>query len=326
MSSLTRAQRRKLRVIFMGTPEFAVPSLDAIIDGGYDVQLVVSVPDRRRGRGRQLQSSAIKARAMERGIDVATPERLNDPSFIEQVRKLAPDVICVVAFRILPQALYEIPSRGSFNLHGSLLPAYRGAAPINRALMAGEEKTGVTTFFLKKKVDTGAVIMRREIDLNGEMTAGELHDLMMEVGAEVVLETLDLIATENAQTSDQDDGLASGAPKIFPEECKIDWERSASELHNHVRGLSPYPGAWTTWDGRRLKVLRSSLPGPSVVLSSVAGQVTLEEDRLYVQTGDGRLELIELQLAGKRALSVDDFLAGHSSIGGAVLGSSPVTE
>ncbi len=326
MNSVTPMERSDLRVIFMGTPEFAVPSLDAILEAGYQVPLVVSVPDRRRGRGRQLHSSAVKSRAVERGIDVVTPEDLKDPEFIEQIKGVKPDIICVVAFRILPQVLYEIPARGSFNLHGSLLPAFRGAAPINRALMAGEEKTGVTTFFLQKRVDTGAIIMQREIDIEADMTAGELHDVMMRVGAEVVVETLDRIAAGSAEGIDQDDALASPAPKIFPDDCSIDWTRSAEELHNHVRGLSPYPGAWTTWEGRRLKVLRSALPLSPVLTNSNHGVVVLSENRLYVQTGDGMLELLELQLAGKRSLSVEDFLAGYRSIDGTELGATPVTE
>ena len=326
MKNITPEQRSDLRVVFMGTPEFAIPSLEAILEAGYSVPLVVSVPDRRRGRGRSEQPSAVKARALELGLEVATPERLKGEAFLRRLEEVRPDVICVVAFRILPPVVYEMPTRGSFNLHGSLLPAYRGAAPINRALMAGEEKSGVTTFFLRKRVDTGAMILQREIAIDRDMTAGELHDEMMEVGAAVVVETLDRILVGDLQTSDQDESLASGAPKIFPDDCAIDWTRSAPDLHNHVRGLSPYPGAWTRWEERRLKVLRTSHSTEDHGHRKEPGHVVLHDGKLLVETGAGFLELLEVQLEGKRALPVRDFLAGNGSIDGATLSSETVTE
>ncbi len=310
---------RALRVVFMGTPEFAVPSLRAIVDAGYDVPCVVTVPDRMKGRGRKVRSSAVKQAAQELGIPVLTPESLRDEEFLERLRALQPDVICVVAFRILPAAVFTIPSIGSFNLHGSLLPAYRGAAPINRALMNGEERTGLTTFFLKKKVDTGDLILQREVPIGGEMTAGELHDEMMVVGAELVVETLGLISSGNVETRQQEDHLASGAPKIFSEDCVIDWNRSAMDLHNLVRGLSPYPGAYTFLGSRRVKILRTRLCEYEV---ETPGRVAVEEERMIVGTGEGSLEVLQIQLEGKRSMEVADFLRGSVHVDGVVF--SPV--
>ena len=308
---------RPMRVIFMGTPEFAVPSLERIIDEGYDVPLVVSVPDRRQGRGRVLGPSAVARRGGELGLRVETPENLKDESFRNLVVELQPDVICVVAFRILPESIFSIPSRGSFNLHGSLLPAYRGAAPINRAIMAGETTTGVTTFFLKRRVDTGNIILQPTIPISPEMTAGELHDTMAIVGADAVADTLRMIASGDVPVTEQSDAEATPAPKIFPEDCEIDWSRTSEEVHNHVRGLSPYPGAVTWWRGKRLKVLRSALPG--IEGEGMPGLVRRDGDRIFVDTSTGKIELTEVQLEGKGVRSAADFIHGYPDIEGAIL-------
>ncbi|MCB0713321.1 MAG: methionyl-tRNA formyltransferase [Ignavibacteriae bacterium] len=303
----------------MGTPEFAIPSLEGIVEAGYTVPLVVTVPDKPKGRGRSLSPSPVKVRAEELGLPVATPESLRNPEFLEQLRAANPDVVCVVAFRILPEEVYTIPSKGSFNLHGSLLPKYRGAAPINRAIMAGESETGVTTFFLKSKVDTGDVILKRSIEISPDMTAGELHDEMMVVGREAVIATLRLIEAGDVVTMQQDDAEASPAPKIFREDCVIDWRKPAAELHNHIRGLSPYPGAFTFMANEQLKVLRSSLTNGA---QSEIGLLRVEGDRLFVGTGSGELELLEVQRAGKRRMTVADFLKGVDIEKIGVLGST----
>lgn len=318
---MSQNRRNRLRVVFMGTPEFAVPSLEAVVAAGHDVPLVVSVPDRPRGRGRKMQPSAVKQRAIELGLEVATPERLKEEGFRQRLEEIAPEVICVVAFRILPESIFSIPSCGSFNLHGSLLPAYRGAAPINRAIMAGESVTGVTTFFLKRRVDTGNIIMQRRIPISPEMTAGELHDVMAPIGAEVVVETLERIAAGEAEAQPQSDEEATPAPKIFPEDCRLQWGRATVALHDQIRGLSPYPGAFTSWSGRRLKLLRSR---PAELAPErerpEPGTVLLVDGRLLVMTGDGTLEILELQLEGKGVRTATDFLNGHGEIDGARLG------
>ena len=296
-----------MRVVFMGTPEFAVPSLEGIVEAGYEVPLVVTVPDKPKGRGRKLSPSPVKARAEELGLKVSTPERLRDPDFLEGLRAARPDVICVVAFRILPEEVYTIPPLGSFNLHGSLLPKYRGAAPINRAIMAGETETGVTTFFLKKKVDTGDMILRKTIPLGPDMTAGELHDIMMEVGRGAVVETLELIVEGNVGTTSQEDEEGTPAPKIFREDCQIDWKRTAEELHNHIRGLSPYPGAFTFRREEQIKILRSSR---TTNVGLAPGKLRIDNDQLFVGTGSEELELLELQREGKQKMKTSEFLHG----------------
>lgn len=308
-----------MRIIFMGTPEFAVPSLEAIINAGYEVPLVVSVPDKRQGRGRKSAPSPVKARALELGLETATPESLKDPEFIQLLRSKEPDLICVVAFRILPEEVYTVPRLGSFNLHGSLLPRYRGAAPIQRAIMAGEAETGVTTFFLKKKVDTGDMILREKIPIGPDMTAGELHDAMMGVGADAVVRTLRMIESGNLEPLQQDDTQATPAPKIFRDDCRIDWSRPAAEVHNMVRGLSPYPGAFTGWRGEGVKILRTRLTPREGLAPS---EIRTEGERLFAGTGTEALEILYLQREGRRAMAADEFLRGAAiesgeSFGGA---------
>lgn len=302
-----------MRVIFMGTPEFAVPSLDAIVEAGFEVPVVVTLPDRPHGRGRKLKPTAVRRRAEELRLAVMTPESLKDIAFLKQIRDLAPDVICVVAFRILPPELYEIASLGSFNLHGSLLPKFRGAAPINRAIMAGEEETGVTTFFLKRRVDTGAIILQRSMPIGPEMTAGELHDEMMILGAEVVVDTLRLIDEGRAETRAQDDEAATPAPKICAGDLPIDWEMDALSIHNQIRGLSPRPGAVTWYDGERIKVFAArptTVPDATVV--SAPGEFRIESGQILVGTGQGALALLELQREGKRRMTAEEFVHGRS--------------
>jgi methionyl-tRNA formyltransferase len=301
-----------LRVIFMGTPDFAVPSLKRIIEEGYEVPLVVSVPDRPQGRGRKVQPTAVTRVGRELGLRVETPQNLKDQPFRNLIVELLPDVICVVAFRILPESIFSIPPLGSFNLHGSLLPAYRGAAPINRAIMAGEGMTGVTTFFLKRRVDTGNIILQKSIPIGPEMTAGELHDIMAIVGADAVVATLKLIQSGDVPVSEQSEAEATPAPKIFPVDCEIDWHRSAEEIHNQVRGLSPYPGAVTWWREKRLKLLRISLPGLTV--EGGAGLVTRAGDRVFVNSSTRKIELNEVQLEGKGVRSAAEFINGYPDL------------
>jgi methionyl-tRNA formyltransferase len=299
----------------MGTPEFAVPSLKAILDAGYEVPLVVSVPDKPKGRGQKMASSAVKAYAVDAGLEVATPESLKDPEFAALVASKGPDVICVVAFRILPELIYSIPPMGSFNLHGSLLPKYRGAAPINWAIINGDSETGVTTFFLKKQVDTGSIILQEPIPIGPEMTAGELHDVMMGVGADVVIRTLQLIEQGEAVAQPQQDELATPAPKIFREDCRIDWRLPAQQLHNFIRGLSPHPVGFTVYHEKVVKIYRARVTDETGLAH---GRVdTRDGSTILVGTGTTALEVIEIQQEGRRTMRTEEFLRGFTFEAGA---------
>lgn len=296
-----------MRIIFMGTPDFAVPSLRRLVENGYRPVAVVTGPDRPRGRGLNVTPTPVKSASVEAGIDtILQPESVKDPDFIRAVASLAPDLIIVVAFRILPAEVFESARLGAFNLHGSLLPRYRGAAPINRAIMAGETETGVTTFFLKQAVDTGHIILQRSMPIGPEETAGEVHDRMMEIGADVVLETVRLIEAGKAVARPQDDSLASPAPKIFKEDCRIPWQKPSVEVHNHIRGLSPHPGAWTTYGDRVFKIYRSH----RVEGSGSPGEILDTGGRFVVACGTGAVEVLELQQEGRRRLPAGEFVRG----------------
>lgn len=301
-------QSSPLSIVFMGTPAFAVPSLDALVEAGYPPVAVVTVPDRAQGRGQQVQPSAVKRAADRHGLRVLQPESLSDADFIAELERIAPDLIVVVAFRILPREVYGIARKGAFNLHASLLPRYRGAAPINRAIMAGEIETGVTTFFLKPEVDTGDVILMRRVPIDSDETAGELHDKLAELGAHVVVETVEHIEAGTADVRAQEESRATRAPKIFKEDARIPWERSAEEAHNHIRGLSPYPAAWTHHDDTLLKVYRArvarGMGEPGEVLEA-------EGECLKVACEQGALELLELQREGRQRMTTEEFLKGY---------------
>ncbi len=294
------------RIVFMGTPEFAVPSLDALVGAGLAPVAVVTVPDRPAGRGQKVRSSAVKQAADRHGIPVLQPDSMKDPAFAQAVADLAPDILAVVAFRILPPAVYETARLGAFNLHGSLLPAYRGAAPLQRALMDGVEETGVTTFLLQPSVDTGAILLRRAVAVGPDDTAGDVHDRLAEIGAEAVVETVRMLADGTAEPQPQDDALASPAPKIFREDGRLDWSQSAARVHNHVRALAPVPGAWTEWDGETLKILRTTPTDGG----GAPGTVTVDAGRIVVACGHGAVEVLALQRQGKRRLDAEAFLNG----------------
>lgn len=305
-----------MRIIFMGTPDFAVPSLEALLEGGFRPICVATGPDRPRGRGRKWSPTPVKRVADAHGIPTLQPESVKDPDFAAAVSALEPDVIVVVAYRILPPAVYEAARLGAFNLHASLLPAFRGAAPINRALMAGATETGVTTFFLKKQVDTGDVILQERVAVSADETAGELHDRLMVLGAAAVLETVRRIERGAVETQVQDDRLATPAPKIHTEDAEIAWERPAKSVHDHVRGLSPYPGAWTRHEGGLLKLYRTR----PVDGAGEPGRVIETRDRLVVACGVGAVEVLELQQEGRQRLPGPAFLRGYRLETGAGLG------
>jgi methionyl-tRNA formyltransferase len=303
-----------MRIVFMGTPEFAVPSLRVLLEHHYEIPAVVTAPDKPRGRGQQVSFSPVKSFALVQKLPILQPEQLNDPSFVQQIAALKPDLIAVVAFRILPKDVCIIPRCGSFNLHASLLPKYRGAAPIHWAIINGETETGVTTFFLEEKVDTGNMILQARVRIGPDETAGELHDKLAAVGAEVVLQTVRLIELGKAIPRSQDDRLATPAPKIFKNDCKIDWTKSAQQVHNVVRGLSPTPCAWTTHAGTQLKIYRTAIDTTQRHIGDAKrGEIVrAEKDRLLVKTGDGVITIREIQQEGRKRMGVEEFLRGYS--------------
>jgi methionyl-tRNA formyltransferase len=300
-----------MRIIFMGTPEFAIPSLRILIDHGYDVVAVVTAPDRPSGRGQQLTASPVKEFAVSRGLTVLQPEKLKDPAFVEELAALAPDLAIVVAFRMLPQVVWAMPTRGTLNLHAALLPDYRGAAPLNWALINGETKTGATTFMIDQQIDTGAILLKTEVSIPHEWNAGDLHDAMMEQGASLVLETVQAIAAGTLQPQPQDEkAFLHPAPKIFKEHCRIDWHRPAAELYNFVRGLSPYPTAWTTINGKLLKIYKAT--EGDLEIDGPAGSLRVTEQKeLWVRCADRSLRIDALQIEGKKRMETAAFLLGH---------------
>jgi methionyl-tRNA formyltransferase len=307
-----------MKIIFLGTPGFAVPSLQLLVENGYDVVAVVTAPDKQAGRGLQIKGSAVKEYAISKGLRVLQPVKLSDPVFLDEVRALKADLQIVVAFRMMPEALWNMPPLGTFNLHASLLPLYRGAAPINRAVMNGEKMTGVTTFFLKHEIDTGDIIFREETEIGPNDTAGELHDKLMISGAKLVLKTVQSIQSGTVKEVPQSALVAPGeilksAPKLFAPDFKIDWNRKAADIHNQIRGLSPFPGAITSLINKegqsfQLKVFRSELTG--IAATTPPGTLQTGSKQLLVSCGDELISLIEIQQEGKKRLSASSFLAG----------------
>ena len=297
-----------MRIVFMGTPEFAVPSLTQLVDAGYAPIAVATGPDRPRGRGQEVTPTPVKEAAQEAGIDrILQPDDVTDPAFAEAVGALNPDVIAVVAYKILPPEVYTTAAVGAFNLHGSLLPKYRGAAPINHAIMNGETKTGVTTFFLEPSVDTGDIILKKEMSIGPNETAGEVHDRMKVLGGEAVVETVQQLDSGSVERTSQDDSEATPAPKIHDEDCEIPWSKAGEGVHNHIRGLSPYPGAWTMDEDTRLKVYRTR-PAEG---EGAPGEVIVADKHLVVACGDGAVEIVTIQQPGRKRLDAADFLNGY---------------
>ncbi|WP_120274992.1 methionyl-tRNA formyltransferase [Mangrovibacterium diazotrophicum] len=307
---------KDLRIVFMGTPDFAVASLKALVEGGYNIVGVITVPDKPAGRGRQLQQSAVKQYAVEQGLHVMQPEKLKNPEFLAELEALKADLQVIVAFRMLPEVVWSMPRLGTFNLHGSLLPQYRGAAPLNWAVMNGDKETGVTTFLLSHEIDTGAILFHEKITIGEDDTVGDIHDRLMEIGAGLVVKTVDALAEGNYTAVAQDDIQVESlrpAPKIFKEDCKIDWNKPAVEVRNLIRGLSPYPAAWTELvDGKgkvlSLKIFRAEIE-PAEGLTP--GMVETDgKTNFKIAAADGWLTISDLQLSGKKRMAVDDFLRG----------------
>ncbi|MET0634760.1 MAG: methionyl-tRNA formyltransferase [Chitinophagaceae bacterium] len=305
------------RIVFMGTPEFAVASLDALRVAGFEIAAVITAPDKPAGRGMKLTESAVKKYAVEHGLNVLQPEKLKNPEFLETLRALSADLQVVVAFRMLPEVVWSMPRLGSVNLHGSLLPQYRGAAPINWAVINGEKETGVTTFKLQQEIDTGEILLQESFSIGENETAGEVHDRMKEIGARVLVETVRGLADGSLQGQPQPQltDVAAGnlvfkhAPKIFTETTRLDFNKTVREVHNLIRGLSPFPGAFTSFNNKTLKIYRSIMePGPV----SVAPGEYLTDNKGFLKfaCGDGYIRVTELQLEGKKKMGVEDFLRG----------------
>lgn len=305
--------KENLRIGFMGTPEFAVASLEALIEAGFEVAVVVTAPDRPAGRGRKLTGSAVREAAGKHRIPVLQPVRLTDPDFLDALRGYRVNLLVVVAFRMLPRVVWELPAHGTFNLHASLLPDYRGAAPINWALMNGETQTGVTTFFIDEHIDTGNIILQESTPIGPEETAGQLHDRLMQLGALLVVETVRLIETGNVSTYEQKHLPApKSAPKLERGTGELNWKLPAVDIFNKIRGLSPSPGAWTHLrNGSEkvpVKVFKAALSEDPSTASP--GSVRTEDHRWFVGTGTGWLELLEIQLPGKKRMTVREVLNG----------------
>ena len=326
---------QSLRIVFMGTPEFAVASLDALVKAGCSIAGVITAPDKPAGRGMQLQQSAVKKYAVEYNLPVLQPEKLKNPEFLQELKSLNADLQIVVAFRMLPESVWNMPPLGTVNLHGSLLPQYRGAAPINWAVINGEKETGVTTFKLKHEIDTGDILLQESFSIGENETAGDVHDHMKEIGAQLLVKTVKGLADDSlkeipqsiivtADSSSEKDSsnigatpgsrLLKHAPKIFTETCQIDFHKSTLEVHNLIRGLSPFPGAFTHLNNKMLKIYRSEKEMMQKGQTETVRPGAYETDgKTYLKftCADGHVYLKELQLEGKKKMSIEDFLRGY---------------
>lgn len=306
--------KQSLRIIYMGTPDFAVESLRALVVGGYNVVAVVTMPDKPAGRGHQLQYSAVKQYALSVGLPLLQPERLKDEDFLKELRSYNADLQIVVAFRMLPEVVWDMPRLGTFNLHASLLPQYRGAAPINWAVMNGDTQTGATTFMLQHEIDTGNIILQESIDITIDENVGSVHDRLMTMGATLVTRTVDLIidsenkGVELPTTQQQESSNLRPAPKIFKETCMIDFSWTAERIRNHVRGLSPYPAAWIA-NMPSSHPLADVLKGAKVYQVAIT-QVTEQKGHIIVPCADGYVDILELQLPGKKRMMASALLNG----------------
>ena len=314
---------RKIRIAYFGTPEFAASQLEAIIKAGYEVAVVVTMPDKPAGRGRKIQYSDVKKTALEYNLPLLQPEKLKDPVFLEQLASFHADLFIVVAFRVLPAVVWQMPELGTFNLHASLLPQYRGAAPINFAIINGETETGLTTFFLNEEIDKGAVIMREKVAIRPDETAGELHDELMVLGNKVVVETIQKIENGEVRALPQDELTESQplkpAPKISKEFCNVDWSLDCQTVYNHIRGLSPYPAAHTCLQSESGEIIELKIFSSEIercTLEMPAGSVVTDNKKhLKIALKDGFIHLTQVQQAGKKAMPIADFLRGTQLLG-----------
>lgn len=313
---------KDLRIVFMGTPEFAVPSLRALVEGGYNVVAVVTTPDKPAGRGQKIHESDVKVAARELGLPILQPEKLRDTEFVKAMQALQPDLGIVIAFRMLPEVIWSMPRLGTFNLHASLLPQYRGAAPINWAIINGESETGVTTFLLNHEIDKGAIIGQIRTPIGEEDTIGTMYDRLMTIGTGLVVDTVERIAAGEIEPVEQmhiDESTLRPAPKIFKEDCCIDWSRNGRDIVNFVRGLSPYPAAWTPMSGEGVQPLTAKIFSAKFVTSDCekgsCGDIDSDgKSYIRVRCADGWIEIGELQIAGKKRMAVKELLLGFRDI------------
>jgi methionyl-tRNA formyltransferase len=303
-----------MRIIFMGTPDFAVASLAKLVESGQNVVAVVTSADKPSGRGLYMNESAVKKYAVSKNIPVLQPEKLKAPDFLAELAAYKADIQIVVAFRMLPEAVWNMPPKGTFNLHGSLLPQYRGAAPINWAIINGEKETGVTTFFLKHEIDTGSIIFQEKLSIGHEENVGDIYEKLMHLGADLVLRTVKAIAIGYYPQEAQDETVVlHHAPKIFKETCQIDWNKSSFEIYNFIRGLSPYPAAWTIFGGKITKIFKVEIieieakQYPGLIFSS---DLHFDKKQLIFKTGNGYISILELQQEGKKRMGIEEFLRG----------------
>lgn len=312
-----------LRIIYMGTPDFAVEPLKTLVEAGKDVVAVVTMPDKPAGRGHKLQFSPVKEYALKAGIPVLQPENLKSPDFLQELASYNADLQIVVAFRMLPEAVWSMPKYGTFNLHASLLPRYRGAAPINWAVINGDKETGITTFFLKHEIDTGNIILQEKVAIDEEDNAGDVHDKLMYLGADLVLKTLKMIEEDNVITRPQDDAQASPAPKIFKDTAKLDFDKCAADIRNLVRGMAPYPAAWFNiklQDGNEsmMKIFKVSTEEKNHNYS-VGTILTDGKKMLKIACKDGFINLLEVQMAGKKRMAAEDLMRGTNLVGSTII-------
>ncbi|RYG14977.1 MAG: methionyl-tRNA formyltransferase [Chitinophagaceae bacterium] len=299
-----------MKIVFMGTPDFAVASLSALQQAGFNIVGVITAADKPAGRGQKLNESAVKKYALENGLNILQPVKLKDPLFLAQLAALNADLFVVVAFRMLPEVVWQMPAKGTINLHGSLLPHYRGAAPINHVIINGEKETGVTTFFLKQEIDTGDIIFSDAIPIADNETAGSLHDKLMIVGANLLVKTVKAIESNNYNEVPQPQSEElKHAPKIFKDFCKIDWNQANQTVYNHIRGLSPYPTAYTTLNDKTLKIFNAELDDQEPGITNGA---FLTDGKTYLKfaTKDGFIKVTDVQFEGKRRMLIDEFLRG----------------
>src|SRR5690606_35417909 len=311
MSNKEIKMGKSLRIVYMGTPEFAVPALENLVREGWNVVGVITAPDKPQGRGQKLVGSPVKEAAEQLGLHILQPTNLKSPEFQQELKDLKADLQIVVAFRMLPETVWNMPPLGTFNLHASLLPNYRGAAPINWAIINGEKETGVTTFFLKHEIDTGSIIFQEKITILQEDDLGTVYEKLMNLGADLVVKTVDAISKNEVNPTIQDESQAKHhAPKIFKETGRIDWANSAESIHNLIRGLSPYPAAWTKFQGKTCKIFKSRFSVEDLPAKQPGDWESDGKTFLRFQAGSGSLEVLELQLEGKRRIPIQDLLRG----------------
>lgn len=311
-----------MRIVFMGTPDYAVPSLEMLVKEGYDVAAVVTQPDKPKGRGKKMAAPPAKEYAIKQGIEVLQPNKIKTSEFIEQLRALEPDLLVTAAYgKILSKDLLEVPRYGCINVHGSLLPAYRGAAPINWAVINGETKTGITTMFTDVGIDTGDMLLKKELDITPDMTVGELHDKMALLGAEVLKETLIQLKEGTLKRIPQEDSESSYAPMMTKELGLIDWNKGAVEIHNLIRGTDPWPGAYTFMQGDRMRIWKSSVVRAKAEGDGKNGEILLVDDEgILVKCSDEKLLITEVQFDSSKRMAVRDYLRGHKISTGVILG------